>query len=89
PIQRKARDYNLETDGNDDGPLEADYNLETDGRLQGHLDAELNEVGRQQAEAVADRLSKEYKVYAVYSSDLKRASETAQLISTYCGGLEV
>ncbi|KAF8377510.1 hypothetical protein HHK36_030892 [Tetracentron sinense] len=60
-----------------------------DGRIQGHLDVELNEVGRQQAAAVADRLSKESKISAVYSSDLKRALETAQIIASSCGVPEV
>ncbi|KAI9113624.1 hypothetical protein K1719_015551 [Acacia pycnantha] len=60
-----------------------------DGRIQGHLDVELNEVGRAQAAAVAERLFREPKVFAVYSSDLQRAYETAQLIATKCGGLEV
>ncbi|KAL5847483.1 hypothetical protein ACOSQ3_011007 [Xanthoceras sorbifolium] len=36
-----------------------------DGRIQGHLDVELNDVGRQQAAAVADRLSKEMAISAV------------------------
>uniref|UniRef100_A0A5B7CBG0 Putative phosphoglycerate mutase-like protein 4 isoform X2 n=1 Tax=Davidia involucrata TaxID=16924 RepID=A0A5B7CBG0_DAVIN len=56
-----------------------------DGRIQGHLDVELNEVGRRQAAAVADRLSKETSISAVYSSDLKRAFETAHIIESYCG----
>ncbi|KAJ7952937.1 phosphoglycerate mutase-like protein 4 [Quillaja saponaria] len=60
-----------------------------DGRIQGHLDVELNESGRQQAAAVADRLSKEPKISVIYSSDLQWASETAQIIATSCGGLEV
>ncbi|XP_065876403.1 phosphoglycerate mutase-like protein 4 isoform X2 [Euphorbia lathyris] len=60
-----------------------------DGRIQGHLDVELNEVGRQQAVSVADRLSKEPKISAVYSSDLKRALVTAETIAASCGGLEV
>ncbi|KAK6287920.1 hypothetical protein POUND7_014099 [Theobroma cacao] len=60
-----------------------------DGRIQGHLDVELNEAGRQQAASVADRLSKEPKVSAVYSSDLKRALVTAETIAARCGGLEV
>lgn len=60
-----------------------------DGRIQGHLDVELNEVGRQQAAAVADRLSKETAISAVYSSDLKRAFETAQIIARCCGIPEV
>ncbi|KAF7809803.1 phosphoglycerate mutase-like protein 4 isoform X1 [Senna tora] len=60
-----------------------------DGRIQGHLDVELNEVGRQQAAAVADRLSSEPKVSVIYSSDLQRAYDTALAIATRCGGLEV
>ncbi|KAK6923013.1 Histidine phosphatase superfamily, clade-1 [Dillenia turbinata] len=55
----------------------------------GHLDVELSDVGRRQAAAVAARLSKEPKVSVVYSSDLKRALETAQTVATICGGLEV
>lgn len=38
---------------------------------------------------VAERLSKEPKVSYVYSSDLKRAFETAQIIAARCGNLEV
>ncbi|XP_023007099.1 phosphoglycerate mutase-like protein 4 [Cucurbita maxima] len=60
-----------------------------EARIQGHLDVELNEAGRQQAVAVANRLAKERKISAVYSSDLKRALETAQIIATTCGILEV
>ncbi|XP_073018794.1 phosphoglycerate mutase-like protein 4 [Primulina eburnea] len=56
-----------------------------DGRLQGQLDVDLNETGRLQAFLVAERLSKEPKISAVYSSDLKRASYTAQLIAKKCG----
>lgn len=52
--------------------------------IQGHLDAELNDIGRQQAVAVAHRLSKEVKPVAIYSSDLKRAAETAQTIARIC-----
>ncbi|KAK7263105.1 hypothetical protein RJT34_30689 [Clitoria ternatea] len=58
-------------------------------RIQGQVDVELNEVGRKQATAVADRLSKEPKFSVIYSSDLQRAFETAQIIATKCGGLEV
>ncbi|MED6160359.1 hypothetical protein PIB30_117998 [Stylosanthes scabra] len=60
-----------------------------DGRIQGHLDVELNEAGRQQAAAVAERLSREPKISVIYSSDLQRAYETAQIIASRCGGLEV
>ncbi|GFP96943.1 phosphoglycerate mutase-like protein 4 [Phtheirospermum japonicum] len=52
-----------------------------DRRIQGHLDVDLNDVGRQQAVAVAERLSKEPKISAVYSSDLKRAFYTAEIIA--------
>ncbi|KAJ0087069.1 hypothetical protein Patl1_09024 [Pistacia atlantica] len=60
-----------------------------DGRIQGHLDVELNHVGRQQAAAVANRISKEMKISAVYSSDLKRAMETAHIIASTCDIPEV
>ncbi|KAK4854889.1 hypothetical protein QYF36_002207 [Acer negundo] len=48
---------------------------------QGHLDVELNDVGRQQAAAVADQLSKEKAISVMYSSDLKQAFETASIIA--------
>ncbi|XP_044469839.1 phosphoglycerate mutase-like protein 4 isoform X2 [Mangifera indica] len=57
--------------------------------IVGHLDVELNDVGREQAVAVADRLAKEFKISVVYSSDLNRALETARTIAKTCGGLEV
>ncbi|KAI3452050.1 hypothetical protein Pfo_008715 [Paulownia fortunei] len=60
-----------------------------DHRIQGHLDVDLNGVGRQQAVAVADRLSREPKISAVYSSDLKRAFDTAEIIAKSCRVLEV
>ncbi|KAL9461430.1 hypothetical protein AB3S75_004429 [Citrus x aurantiifolia] len=59
------------------------------GKIQGHLDVELNEVGREQAVSVAERLAKEFKISVIYSSDLKRALETAQTIANSCGGLKV
>lgn len=55
----------------------------------GTLDVELNDSGRRQAIAVGERLSKEGQISAIYSSDQKRALETADLIATACGGLEV
>lgn len=51
-----------------------------ESRYQGHTDAELSELGRRQAERVADRLSGE-KIDAVYSSDLSRAADTAERIA--------
>ncbi|XP_052195780.1 phosphoglycerate mutase-like protein 4 isoform X4 [Diospyros lotus] len=58
-------------------------------RLQGQLDVELNDVGRQQAAAVGHRLSMERKISVVYSSDLRRAIDTAEKIASSCGGVEV
>lgn len=58
-------------------------------RMQGQLDVELNDVGREQATAVAHRLSRERKNSVVYSSDLKRALDTAEAIASSCGGLEI
>jgi broad specificity phosphatase PhoE len=55
-----------------------DWNLQ--GRCQGATDRELNAVGIKQAEEIAAALTRE-SVHAVYSSDLKRARQTAQLIS--------
>ncbi|KAK9054083.1 hypothetical protein SSX86_025160 [Deinandra increscens subsp. villosa] len=66
---------------------ETEWNAEK--RIQGHLDIDLNDVGRQQAVAVAERLSGESKISAIYSSDLKRALETAETIASRCGGLQV
>ncbi|XP_011099194.1 phosphoglycerate mutase-like protein 4 [Sesamum indicum] len=60
-----------------------------DRRIQGQLDVNLSDIGRQQAFAVADRLSREPKISAVYSSDLKRAFDTAEIIAKSCRVLEV
>ncbi|XP_021752383.1 phosphoglycerate mutase-like protein 4 [Chenopodium quinoa] len=58
------------------------------GKGQGQTDTELNEVGRKQAVIVAERLSREPNISAIYSSDLKRALKTAEAIASRCG-LEV
>lgn len=47
---------------------------------QGWMDDHLNENGRRQAEQVSARL-KSLKISAIYSSDLKRARETAEIIA--------
>ena len=53
------------------------------GILQGHLDTVLNANGIAQAEAAARRLKREAPFQALYSSDLKRAVMTAEIIAGY------
>ena len=55
-----------------------DWNLQ--GRCQGSSDRELSEAGLRQAQQIAALLADE-KVSAVYSSQLRRARQTANLIS--------
>uniref|UniRef100_A0A7N1A8R8 Uncharacterized protein n=1 Tax=Kalanchoe fedtschenkoi TaxID=63787 RepID=A0A7N1A8R8_KALFE len=55
----------------------------------GHLDVALNHKGRQQAVLVAERLSKGPKISSIYSSNLKRAYDTAETIASCYGGIEV
>jgi probable phosphoglycerate mutase len=54
------------------------WNVDT--RIQGHLNIDLNETGRWQAERVGQALAEE-PIHAIYSSDLRRAFETAQAIA--------
>jgi broad specificity phosphatase PhoE len=61
---------------------ETDWNAE--GRLQGHTDRPLNEHGRRQARALAERLAGD-GVDAIYSSDLARARETAEIVGERLG----
>ena len=51
------------------------------GRYQGISDISLSEEGLRQAEALGQRLAGE-KIDAVYSSDLKRAVQTARTIAS-------
>jgi broad specificity phosphatase PhoE len=57
-----------------------DWNLQ--GRCQGATDLDLNEVGIRQAQQIAASLSKE-TIHGIYSSNLKRAQQTAHLISLH------
>jgi alpha-ribazole phosphatase len=58
---------------------QTDWNLE--GRYQGQSDVPLNGQGRAQAQSAAGLLQGQ-AFAAIYSSDLKRASETAEIIGT-------
>ncbi|EFM10074.1 Phosphoglycerate mutase [Paenibacillus curdlanolyticus YK9] len=54
------------------------------GKAQGITDIPLNEEGRKQASAIADRLSSEtWEI--IYSSDLGRAQQTAEAIGSSLG----
>jgi probable phosphoglycerate mutase len=61
---------------------ETDWNV--DNRIQGQLDIPLNHTGRWQAARVAAALADE-GLDAIYSSDLKRAHETAQAVADAAG----
>jgi probable phosphoglycerate mutase len=53
-------------------------------RWQGHTDVPLNALGREQARALATRLAA-VPLAGVVSSDLSRASETAQIVAAELG----
>lgn len=61
---------------------ETDWNA--DGRLQGQTDRPLSDFGRQQARRLADELAAE-DFEAIYSSDLARARETAEIVGARVG----
>ena len=60
---------------------ETDWNAGED-RLQGHIDIELNKRGCEQAIILAEKL-KVMGISIIFSSDLKRASETSKIISAH------
>ena len=64
---------------------ESDWNAE--GRWQGNADRPLTDLGRRQAEELAERLAS-VPLDAVYSSDLRRARDTAEAVAAG-HGLEV
>lgn len=51
------------------------------GKAQGISDISLNETGKQQAHALANRLAAEKKWDMIITSDLSRAIETAEIIA--------
>ncbi len=53
-----------------------------EGRLQGHLDVLLSDRGRRQAECLAQKLAP-LGVEALYTSPLRRAAETAEIIGAH------
>jgi 2,3-bisphosphoglycerate-dependent phosphoglycerate mutase len=61
---------------------ETDWNAV--GRLQGHTDRPLSDFGRRQAQQLAEELEDE-ELEAIYSSDLARARETAELVHERLG----
>jgi broad specificity phosphatase PhoE len=54
------------------------------GKLQGHTDIELNDVGRDQARALATAL-RGAGVIAVWASDLARARQTGEIVAVALG----
>ena len=61
---------------------ETDWNRER--RFQGHADTSLNEAGRAQAAELAELLRAE-GLSAVYTSPLRRASQTAEIVAARLG----
>jgi glucosyl-3-phosphoglycerate phosphatase len=61
---------------------QTDYNVA--GRMQGHLDSILTETGVEQAAAVAPEIAR-LAPDRLISSDLRRAVDTAELVSAACG----
>jgi broad specificity phosphatase PhoE len=57
---------------------ETDWNR--DNRFQGNADPPLNDAGREQSRALADRLTGD-GIAAVYASPLRRARETAEIVA--------
>lgn len=63
---------------------ETDWNIEN--KIQGQTDIALNEKGRQQAEEFAARIAGEaYQIVNIYTSNKKRAYETALIIGRALG----
>ena len=61
---------------------ETDWNR--DHRFQGHADPPLNEDGRRQAREFAEQIAGE-RIAAIYSSPLRRALETAEIVAERLG----
>jgi len=59
-----------------------------DERLRGWMDLPLDDQGLREAEEIAERLA-EYPVDAIYSSDLRRARQTAEVLRRRVGAPRV
>ncbi len=55
------------------------------GCFAGHMDSPATELGLQQAQLAAEYIAENYKVDAVYSSDLKRAAAVGEAVSQATG----
>jgi probable phosphoglycerate mutase len=57
----------------------------TNGMVGSWTDWDLSEIGKEQAECIGKKLSKELtdNNYIMYSSDLKRAKQTAEIIGQH------
>ena len=77
-----------ETGHGSDGILLARHGETDDNRepirVQGFLDTPLNDTGRRQAGQLAERIAGE-GVASLWASDLRRASETAQIVGANIG----
>ena len=63
---------------------ETDWNVEN--RIQGGTDTELNETGMEQARQLGQKLAEQKLMIAnIYSSKLKRAHKTAQIVGELIG----
>lgn len=59
----------------------------TNGMVGSWTDWDLSDLGKKQAENIGRKLSKEFKgcKFAIYSSDLKRAKQTAEIVGRHMG----
>ena len=54
-------------------------------RFRGRRDVDLSELGTRQAQATAQRIAREWRPVAIYTSPLRRCLQTAAAIGAACG----